>query len=327
MESGVGVKTRRTQSMPLWMASRSLLGRQGEEFFARWEKTAKSFEEDEVHDLRVASRRLREGLALFSSFLPGGRTGRVVKKVKKVTGMLGVLRNTDEAVLFFSALTGEDSAHFAAEVQELLVALRRERQQAHKKLKKELGSLNPDPLRKAFQAIRRRQNLFSGSGFDQFVNISSFANDALQERAQLLVELLPQALQEADREGQHRLRIALKKMRYRVEILASLMNKSGYDRLHDALKGYQDVLGKLHDIDVFCDLVQERVPSGAGRDALLRDMAGRRSLLFASFLEMLKSYPVESIGVRARDALLGQELQVPSPLRRSLGKPQPQIAD
>jgi CHAD domain-containing protein len=331
MKSSAAAQIRQARSMPLWMASRSLLGRQAAEFFLRWKKTAEGLQEDDVHDLRVASRRLREGLALFSPCLPTKRTGKVIKQVKAVTNLLGNLRNTDEAVLFFSALSGEGrgegrgqgegkgQAPFnevkgasppaagasppAAEIERLLAALRGEREQAHKRLKKELKHLPPGPLRRALYASRNRQNVFSNNGICQFISISSFADQALKERAQLLVELLPSASNEIDSEGQHRLRIAIKKMRYRLEILAPLMNKNGYDELHAALKGYQDVLGKLHDIDVFRDLVLERLPEGAGRDGLLGSMAEKRSAIYARFLEMLKSFPLESVGEKASGAL------------------------
>jgi CHAD domain-containing protein len=314
MKSSAAVQIRQARSMPLWMASRSLLGRQAEEFFLRWKKTAEGLQEDDVHDLRVASRRLREGLALFSPCLPTKRTGKVIKQVKAVTNLLGSLRNTDEAVLFFSALSreGRGQAPFneakgaspqAAEIERLLAALRGEREQAHKRLKKELKHLPLGPLRRALYASRDRQNIFSNNGINQFISIATFADQALKERAQLLVELLPSASNEIDSEGQHRLRIAMKKMRYRLEILAPLMSKSDYDELHAALKGYQDVLGKLHDIDVFRDLVLERLPEGAGRDGVLGRMAEKRSALYGGFVQMLQSFPLETAGEKASGAL------------------------
>lgn len=301
-EPGTGALSQETRSAPLWIASRTLLSEHEEEFFSHWEKVARTFQEDDVHDLRVASRRLREGLALFSPSLPRKKASRVVRQVKKVTKMLGELRNTDEAFLFFSSLTPEEGAQSGPEVEELLTALRREREQAHKKLKKELGSLDPKPLRNALGALQNRRNLFRDTAVDPFLSLAIFVGGAIMERAEALSELLPRAVRENDSDAQHQLRIAVKKMRYRLEIIAPLL-RSGYDELHGALKGYQDVLGKLHDIDVFCDMVQQRLPEGAGRQALLRTLAERRSRLHRSFMEMLGSFPIESIGERARGSL------------------------
>lgn len=302
MKAGTEQLSRRARPAPLWIASRNLLSGPGEEFFARWKIVARTFDEDEVHDLRVASRRLREGLAMFSPCFPGKKISALLKQVKKVTKMLGNLRNTDEAFLFFSALAPEESAQCGHEVEELLAALRREREQARKELKKELSSLRPGPLRTDFLEIRNRPKLFGNSAADPFMSITSFADRAVRERAATLSELLPRAVREEDIPAQHQLRIGVKKMRYRLEIIAPLL-RSGYEELHGALKGYQDVLGKLHDIDVFRQIVQERVADGAGRQALLRAMEERRSRLYTSFKEMLGSFPIESIGEKASKAL------------------------
>ena len=301
-KAGSGALSRPAGSAPLWIACRTLLAGHEEEFFYRWKKVADTFQEDDVHDLRVASRRLREGLALFSPCLPAKRSGRVDKEVKKVTRMLGELRNTDEACSFFSALTPQERAHSRHEIEQLLAALKSEREQAHQKLKKELGSLNPKPLQGEFRSLDSRTNLFRNSAVDPFMSMACFAGDAIMERAGTLRELLPRAVQEQDSEAQHLLRIAVKKMRYRLEIIEPLLRRD-YQELHGALKGYQDVLGKLHDIDVFCEMVQERLRDGAGREELLRVMAKRRSRLHASFMKKLQSFPIESIGAQARDAL------------------------
>jgi len=298
-----GAPSPHSGSAPLWAACRTLLAGHEEEFFSRWKRVVDTFQEDDVHDLRVASRRLREGLALFSPCFPAKKSARLDKRVRKVTRMLGELRNTDEACLFFSELAPRQSADSAHQIEELLSALRGEREQAHKKLKKELAALDPKPLRAEFSALGSRPNLFRSSVVDPFTSIAFFAGGAIMERAQTLGELLPRAVREEESEAQHQLRIAVKKMRYRLEIMAPLLG-SGYEELHAALKGYQDVLGKLHDIDVFSQMVQQRLRDGAGREQLLRVMAGRRSALHGSFIQRLKSVPLQAIGEKARDALL-----------------------
>ena len=302
MKTDSGVEHPPPGSAPLWAACRTLLAGHEAEFFSCWKKVAAAFGEDDVHDLRVASRRLREGLALFAPCLPAKKSAALNKRIKKVTGMLGDLRNTDEASLFFAALTPEETAQSRDEVEELLATLRDERKRAHKKLKKDLASLDPEPLQAEFAALAREANLFGNGSVDPFMAIALFAGQAIGERAQAVAELLPRAVRPEESEAQHRLRIAVKRLRYRLEIIAPLL-KRDYEELHGALKGYQEVLGKLHDIDVFCQMLQERIGEGAGRRELLRVMAQRRSRLHASFLEKLSSLPLESIGDRVRKAL------------------------
>src|SRR5512137_642289 len=94
-------------STHLWVAARVLLYERGDDFFMLWDKVLKTSDAEDIHDLRVSSRRLREGLALFTPCYPSGNIARLVKRIKRVTRLLGDIRNTDEAILFFSALADE----------------------------------------------------------------------------------------------------------------------------------------------------------------------------------------------------------------------------
>lgn len=302
--------SRETVSATLWIASRTLLAGSEAEFFSRWKKAAGKFREDDVHDLRVASRRFREGLALFSPCFAVPPIRRLLKQVKKVTRLLGDLRNTDEAFLFFSSLTPEESAGSTPEIEGLLANLTDRRQQTQKTLHKELGALNPAPLRRRFRALVKRPNLFRNSAADPFTCIAFFAAEAIGERARTLSELLPQAANEGNHGAQHELRIAVKRMRYRLEIIEPLL-KDGYQDLHASLKEYQDLLGKLHDIDVFAGMVQEQLPEGVGKKGVLRAMTGRRSRLFEAFEELLGRSPLERIGAAIIDALDSTPRQAP----------------
>ena len=291
-----------TGSTPLWTASRLLLTEQGTDFFARWSKVAKSFDEEEIHDLRVASRRLREGLALFAPCFPVQERKRLAKKVKKVTRMLGEMRNTDEAVNFFAGLSDKESEGAREDVQGLLAALGHERELTHQKLETRFGNFDPTPLKDDFRVIRADGNLFTSVAADPLMELVSFAGEAIISRAHAVGELLPHALEEDNGAAQHQLRIAIKKLRYRLELLSPLIG-NGYEELHGTLKDYQDVLGKLHDVDVFVEIVQERAVDGEGKQALLRVMSVRRRSLFSSFQDLLERAPLARVGERAMDGL------------------------
>lgn len=287
---------------PLWIAARHLLGLHSADFFLRWSKVTKGFGVEEIHDLRVASRRLREGLALFEPCFPDKELSRIGKQVKQVTGVLGSLRNTDESILFFSALEPEELLQADLEVRDLLTHLEKEGKAARKKLKGDLHAIKPGPLKSVLSATLDKPQLFGNTRVDPFQEFSLFADVAITVREQPLSKLLPQALDEANISAQHQLRIAVKRMRYRLEILEPLFS-SDFPELHRALKGYQEVLGKLHDLDVFAQMALARIPEGAGQQSLLLTIAARRSRLYASFLEMPGSFPVDTIGAQARSYL------------------------
>jgi CHAD domain-containing protein len=137
-------------------------------------------------------------------------------------------------------------------------------------------------------------------GIDLFMSLSQFAGSALDSRITKVLELLPEAGQPGAGEAQHLLRIAVKHFRYRMEILSFLIGDC-YDELHGALKGYQDVLGKLHDLDIFSGIVKEAGFSSQAEQLVLDAMETKKRKLFADFSGMLETTPLEMIGERLRN--------------------------
>jgi CHAD domain-containing protein len=289
-------------STPLWIACRTLLTQHADKFFSLWDDAAQTFDEEDIHDFRVASRRLREALALFAPCLPKKRRKSASRQVKGVTVLLGAMRNTDEAFRFFTELSPEEKSGSAQELDELLTTLRREREEVHHQLRDDLAALPQGPLRKELRYLQDRPNLFAESAVDPFVAFSFYAAAAIMDRGEPMGELVDLAREEANGAAQHRLRIAIKKLRYRVEIMEPLI-RQGYDELRGILKEYQDVLGKLHDIDVFREMALERVAVGSGREALLSVLAQRRSELYRDFVATLERDPIQEMALRAKESL------------------------
>lgn len=298
--------TQELRSARVWFAAPALLAGLQKEFFSHWKEVARGFDVDEVHDLRVASRRLREGLALFSPFFSRKKLAKLSKEIKKVTRVLGSLRNTDEAVLFFSALEAAETSRCRGETDELVRSLAAEREETREGLERKLRAVDAKGLAGKFRALLRKVAPFKEHQADPFTPMSLYAGQALAERAGQAEGLLPAAVQESDAAAQHRLRIAIKKLRYRLEIIAPLLDDGG-EELRLSLKGYQDLLGKLHDIDVFTELVRERVPEGEGGEELLLVLARHRSGLFASFLEETGTAPLSPLIMKVTDALAVQQ--------------------
>ena len=92
---------------------------------------------------------------------------------------------------------------------------------------------------------------------DLFAPLSGFAKEALDARTADVMKLVPVARNAEEAEAQHLLRIAIKHFRYRMEILASLIG-ADFEEPHATVKKYQEVLGKMHDLDVFAGIVREK---------------------------------------------------------------------
>jgi len=284
---------------PLWVTATILLQQRGEELFRCGEKAAITLDPEDIHDLRVASRRLREVLALFAPCYPPEVIGAMDKKVKKVTRFLGNIRNTDEAILFFTTLASELDDSCRRELEPFLSTCQAERERIVRGLKSGIRKIPAGKLPDLYLKTIYSLPLFTplDNGINLFSPLSVFAGEALDQRLSSIRELLPQARETGAIEAQHRLRIAIKHFRYRMELLSFLLG-SDYPQHHAAVKGYQDVLGTMHDLDVFAGIVRETgFPAGTEK-MILDAMGAKREKLFSDFRAMLEEQPLEQIAER-----------------------------
>jgi CHAD domain-containing protein len=289
---------------PLWIAAKGLLAERGADFFRCWEKTASRYEAEDIHDLRVASRRLREGLSLFSPCYPDERIARIRKSAGKVTDALGDLRNLDECLAFFREEAAELGFEDGGELSACIALYEVNREEARKTLKRALRKMNPSSLRKLFFRTVHAPYLFDPppGAVDPFTPIEDFARKSMEIRLAPVLGLVPVARLAEESAAQHRLRIAVKRFRYRMEVLSPLMGE-GFREVHAHVKEYQEILGRIHDLDVFSELIRGIGLSGATELALAELITVKRGHSFDTFLEKLDVVPFDAIGVSVRSLM------------------------
>lgn len=289
---------------PLWIAARVLLYGRGDELFRRRDRVLQTFDPEDIHDLRVSSRRLREGLVLFAPCYPPENIRRLDKQVKRITRFLGEMRNTDEAILFFTRLSEELNHPCRAALGPFLASLQKERKREAQRLGNGLRKLAAGEFRDYYRRSINSISLFTPRENcpDLFSSLTIFARDAFDARLAAIRDTLPLAREDGAIEAQHRLRIAVKHFRYRMELLSFLLG-AGYRQYHAAVKGYQDVLGTMHDLDVFAGIVREAGFSPEAEKPVLDAIIAERGKLFRDFSKMLKSTPLEKIGEQVRNGL------------------------
>lgn len=285
---------------PLWVAARALIAERKCDLEQRWIRAERTFDAEDIHDLRVSSRRLREALTFFSPCFPAKSLASTSSRTKRLTRMLGTMRNTDEAISFFRSCAA--SGQGATGLDGLLSQLEQERKQELKHLKAGLQSHPLAPLREQLDALLLEPDLFANERVDPFTPIVAFAREMIDERMKAVAELLPLAADEKQVDAQHRLRIAVKRLRYRYELLAPLVG-SGHAELLAIVKAYQDVLGTMHDLDLFAGMVDKRLPETSDTTRMLAEIAGQRHALFAAFSAMLLRSPLPDTGEQMRRSL------------------------
>jgi len=285
-----------------WVAARQFLLQRADDFYLQLTRARENFDHEAIHDLRVSSRRLWEGISIFSYCFGKRRLAPIRKGLKSLTGMLGSIRNCDEALLFFSPLAETCDAHSSATVREIVTTLEEQRKGEQRKLRKELKRRDPVILPGEIHDLCSNPHIFNPATNALFQPVATAILDAVAVREKTMLELLPEALIEANVTAQHRLRIAVKRFRYRMEFLAPIA-QGDYKRVYTVIKEFQEVLGKMHDLDVFSGLIADPADETEKNRALKNIIIERRSALFTEFLRQHQANPLNKTGDLVRGLL------------------------
>lgn len=284
---------------PLAEAAPALLLGKAEPLFVLESAARGGADMDAVHDMRVASRRLRETMRLLAPLYSAGEFAEWYKRVTKVTRALGPVRDSDVFIDDFSRMAkslGEGGRRTVA----FLVGYRmgvRERQLVV--LNRELAGLDLGRGRRSLRKLARSV----GASAQAKRPLADFAHAAVAERAGIVFGALPAALLEENMAQQHALRIDFKRLRYAVEVFAPVYDED-FDDLHDTLTAFQDTLGDLHDLHLFLDMLREpeRVQAAARAGVSAQDIAEVVALLetraketFDAFVALAAEHPASEL--------------------------------
>ena len=207
---------------------------------------------DAVHDMRVASRRLREAMRLLGPLYPRRESRVWYRRIRSITRALGPVRDSDVFIDSFGTLApglGEGGRRAVA----FMVGFRSgQRVQELALLNRELSRLDLDKSRAQF--ARFVQSLSDTADAGRM--LAEFAHAEVASRAAVVFAAQPSALIEPNILDQHQLRIDYKRIRYAVEAFAPCYGDT-FDELHGILTSFQDALGDLHDAHVFLDMLSD----------------------------------------------------------------------
>lgn len=253
---------------------------------------AQAGDETSVHQARVASRRLRQALPLLSVRADAGALGRAEKRVKRITRALGPVRELDVTLLLLAELEqkGAAPARAIARVRE---AVAEERLKRRRQMLDAIKPSKLDKLRKKLVDVAAPADQREAKG----TALSEATTQAVR-RANELQSAIDRAggIYLADR--LHRVRVAAKKLRYALEIQRELTRSRSTAALN-RLKTQQDILGRMHDLEMLIDRTREVQAHLTPRDR--RGMAELKTLIRVVEAECRECHAVY---MRARPALL-----------------------
>ena len=201
-------------------------------------------EPDTVHDLRVASRRLRATLRLLEPFISRKRVTFIAVRIRRLTRGLGRLRNIDEGVLFFSTA--------ATELDGVVGPLGDERKRERARI---VTMLKRFPHHSVDRVVRHciAELVGAAATSRRAPVLSVYLSGVVFTGFLEINHLLPTAVLPVNREPRHALRIAIKKWRYNLETISRMVDKD-YGVVLELLKEYQSLLGRMNDLVEFGEL-------------------------------------------------------------------------
>lgn len=247
---------------PLAEAAPALLLSKAEPLFALEAAATSGADIDAVHDMRVASRRLREAMRLLAPLYPPKAFRIWYRRVRRVTRALGPVRDSDVFIEDFAKIGGQVGEHGKRAVAFMVGYRTGQREHQLASLNAELAGLDLDRNRRAFDAFAWRL-ADAGAGS---MPLATFAHGAVAERAAAVFGAQPLALVRENVTRQHELRIDYKRLRYAVEVFAPCYGDD-FDLLHETLTGFQDTLGDMHDMHVFLEMLHSPERTEAARRA------------------------------------------------------------
>jgi len=234
-----------------------------------------------IHQARVAIRRLRSAIRVWKPQLPADFVSRFDLRWRALANALGEARNWDVFVTeTLPPLAEAFPAH--AEIDRLARHAHRRSASSRKSARTALKATDYSRLLLEFTAA------VLALPEDEAPTLKAFARRCLNKRAKRVAALSAEA-QSAGAAARHRLRVALKRLRYALEFFAQLFPGRRLPSYHQAVTRLQDLLGRLNDLEIATQLAGEALPGAKGE--LIRGwLGGRKELMLHELDDALADF-------------------------------------
>jgi len=220
-----------------------------------WRDAALDWNDPEgVHSMRVASRRLRSALRDFLPYVRKRDLTPAAKGLKGVADALGRVRDLDVAIIALEEVEKHAPPKFASGVKQFVDNRKEVRARARRDLKAVLRKGVFKQLESEFYA-GVDNSASSGNGAIAFVEVS---RAVIQQRLREFEKLTNALFKPLDVEALHGLRIAIKRLRYAVELFQQCWPR-GLSATAKRAARIQSALGDLHDCDVWIDILGKQI--------------------------------------------------------------------
>jgi CHAD domain-containing protein len=223
---------------------------------------AASGEPEPLHQLRVASRRLRASIELFSGVIYAGQLRIYKRDIPWIAGQAGTVRECDVTAAIIKERAAKIEPELRESITPMIAALEDRRQSQHEVLyemldSKRFRSLVAKVSKPAIKKVGGARTLGAAAG----QLIRTIARSAMRFGGELDTQAPPATF--------HKLRVRIKRLRYALEMFKTLGGKR-HKRALARLEELQESLGQYHDVTVASEwLHQYAETSGAPPKTIL----------------------------------------------------------
>ncbi|MCE8426136.1 MAG: CHAD domain-containing protein [Candidatus Methanoperedens sp.] len=208
-----------------------------------------------IHRMRVASRWIRSCLPLFENCFPPKKYRQWRKEIRNITRALREARDADVQIAFLKAYTEKlKEESLRPGVQRFLLRLRQRRERLQPRVIKAIDRLLEsgvvEDMEKLCRKMRKgRADVNPPEIYKKaIVHITSRLDEIFVHEASVYI---PENIRE-----HHAMRIAVKRLRYTMEVFSSLYEGELENQI-SVCKKLQDMLGDMHDCDVWMDYLPQ----------------------------------------------------------------------
>ncbi|MEN4042378.1 MAG: CHAD domain-containing protein [Anaerolineaceae bacterium] len=210
---------------------------------------------ENIHRMRVASRRFRSAFPLFASAYKNKHARLWKQEVRSITSSLGSARDADVQIEHLESIFSQlNERRHQPGVKRLLTRLQQQRSEQQHHVLRSLDQFEKSGVIEDISKTLAPYAALAMEPFPYSRNLYQLSQQAIQKCQQLLLSYEPYIHQPERVQELHAMRVAAKKLRYTLEIFAPLY-PDPYKKAISVVKELQEMLGAIHDMDVWTDLL------------------------------------------------------------------------
>lgn len=213
-----------------------------------------------VHDMRVATRRLRSALRDFAPLLKKKPLDKPKKDLKRIADALGAARDEDVAIIALKKLHRKAAdKNVKSGINNLIEARNARRERAHLNLLETISATALEDLKSRFE--KSVGNAINVKNPAKAISFNQAGRRVVGKSVEEFCALTDHIYEPFIDEPLHELRIAAKRLRYAVELYTACWG----ERIAPFAEGVAEMqshLGEVHDADIWLESLSKDLKDG-----------------------------------------------------------------